>query len=227
MKKNYLLLLLITTLIISSCKKDESSVSLSTNVDKIDVSSSNYYKVGTVLDSTKKSIVHVDKFKLDYVSFPPEANDPTLHPNAASFNYKIATEVARSENGLYSVFFQADGNLVLYKRSSANGPIGAALWATNYYLPHADPSNSNVPPVTTFQTDGNIICRGLTNNIYWTSGYTSGPSAIWILQDDGNFVGYSNFIKGSTFIITGSPFASTATDGGKFSKFFGRMAKIG
>ncbi len=219
MKKIYLLLGLLSIAIIS-CKKDTVDI----NSANGDAQTTNYYKIGTKLDIIGKNIINPGNFTTSYVWFPPEAPNPLNHPDLALNDYKLDTEIARSTNGLYSLFFQTDGNLVLYKRSSPNGDIiwSPALWATNKYLPYSVPSNTNVIPITTFQIDGNIICKGSTSNVYWASNITTN-NAIWVLQTDGNLVGYNSTGHG---VISGPPFAATFTDGGRVSNNFGKMGKV-
>lgn len=121
----------------------------------------------------------------------------------------------------------------MYKRITANGDLGTALWATNQYEASPLPSDQwgSYPwALTVFQGYGNILCENTSGTIYWASNITaSSTNAIWILQDDGNFVGYTSWTRNSNgvLVITGSAFAATGTDGGKSSKFFGKMGKVG
>lgn len=93
--------------------------------------------------------------------------------------------VCISNNGVYSLVLQTDGNLVLYKGSTS-------LWTSGT-------QNSSVR-VLTFETfDPNrgtmMLKSNGGNQIYWNANVQFVPGAsvswYWILQDDGNFVRYS------------------------------------
>lgn len=154
-----------------------------------------------------------------YAIVPPFAG---TFQQVARGTYAKNSEVARSMNGLYSLIYQSDGNLVLYKLSYANGPLSSAIWATNSYYTQAG-GQAN------FQwNDGNIALyksNGSGGTVaYWSGGALSGSiNAIWILQDDGNFVGFRSWSVSHPNITGSNPYAATATDGGKKSNFFGRL----
>ena len=90
------------------------------------------------------------------------------------------TQELRSDNGLYVLTMQGDGNLVLY------GPDGRARFATATF--GGDDS------VAVLQTDGNLVVYDGGRAI-WATG-THRPvrapvdSFAAVLQDDGNFVLY-------------------------------------
>lgn len=231
MKKNYYLIMLLLAVVMGSCKKEGSNT---TSTDT-DARSNSFYKIGTVLKFPDSNLVNSNGFKISYLARFPGVYTPGTsgtQGGALGSYTKANYEVARSINGLYSVFFQGDGNLVLYKRSSPNGPvIFDALWATNAYdsslYTGSDPWNVH-PATVQFQDDGNIVCRTPNNNVYWASNLTSGPKPIWIIQDDGNFVGYSNVsinVANNTFTIQGGAFGATFTDGGRKSNNFGGMGR--
>lgn len=122
-------------------------------------------------------------------------------------------------------FFTVDNNKVIYY------PNGSNILVHNQYR-------------LTFQTDRNLVLYNNTSPI-WSSGinnadriefwpggsayqflshylvwdglvFGGGPNTIWVLQNDGNFVGYDGYnIQGQTVVVTGRPFAATGTAGGK------------
>lgn len=125
---------------------------------------------------------------------------PGYFYNATYGNVLICT----SNNGLYTLVMQQDGNLVLYKGGTT------ALWSTN------TDGISNVREAR-FKADGTItVCIVQSVSPWWESGYPLylGTPFHWILQDDGNFVRYSG---------TSNWAVSTGTQGGKKSRNPGRI----
>lgn len=86
-----------------------------------------------------------------------------------------------STNNKYSLEYQTDGNLVIYKSTGAGKQ---ALWA----------SNTNNKPAwrCVMQEDGNLVVYGSQNNALWASGVYGSQYAgsKLIMQDDGNLVIY-------------------------------------
>jgi len=233
-KKLYLAALIVIAM--SSCKKDNSDAIVKLN--EIKTEPSGYYKLGTVLSPTDGSIVlNTNDSKISYISRIPYVyigtGTGTYCDGALGTYTKKMGEIARSRNGLFSVIYQADGNLVLYKRESPSGNIiPDALWATNAYeLSPVIPVGWGLPAaVTVFQDDGNIVCKSDLGDIYWASNKLPGTGTrpIWILQNDGNFVGYRNWTSDTNgIVITGTPFAATFTDGGRKSSVFGKVGNAG
>ncbi len=224
--KKLILTVAISATLFASCEKKEDVVNEVSRTQK-----ETFLKPGTVLEPSKSvrnsiSYSHSNG-KVSWTIFPPYASQ---FPQVAKGIYAKGEEVARSANGMYALIYQPDGNLVLYKLAYANGPTTLpALWATNAYnsQPTYDTFLGTLRVKVEFHNDGNIICRDYYNNIYWTSSYTSSPNPIWILQDDGNFVGYKDYIVSGNGSITttGASFASTATDGGRVSNYFGTIKK--
>jgi hypothetical protein len=113
-------------------------------------------------------------------------------PSFLSGVYTAPARIAVSNNGLYSVEYQGDGNLVVYKLNTAFGTISKALWATNKY-------NMNISRVT-FDSGGDIYVQrhewiNGSFTMLWASGtgghnFSGNTTGMWIIQDDGNFVGY-------------------------------------
>jgi len=116
-------------------------------------------------------------------------------------------------NGPYKLDFQGDYNLVLYNGTT---PIWASGIGTG--------GNR-----LEFWTGGQIY-RFAGTYLTWNSGSaTLGNPFIWVLQDDGNFVGYDGYtvepgpLLNPDIYVTGQPFAATGTAGGKKSKHSGTL----
>ena len=90
--------------------------------------------------------------------------------------WNIGTSVLRSCSGKFTLIYQNDGNLVLYKNT--NKPI----WATM--------TNGKSSNLLTFQTDGNLVIYNYNNPIWGAQCHNKGGRYI-ILQDDGNLVVYT------------------------------------
>lgn len=80
-----------------------------------------------------------------------------------------------SQNGLFQLLMQQDGNLVLYRQD------GLALWQSGTA---GQPSQYAL-----MQTDGNFVIYGPFGAI-WQSGTVGYPGAGLLMQDDGNLVIY-------------------------------------
>jgi hypothetical protein len=82
-----------------------------------------------------------------------------------------------SNNGLFTLVMQGDGNLVLYRTDNRSAP-----WASNTW---GSPANRAV-----MQGDGNFVVYGPDGHPYWNSGTAGYPGACVVVQDDGNLVVY-------------------------------------
>jgi hypothetical protein len=93
-------------------------------------------------------------------------------------------DILRSPNGLYGLFMQADGNLVLY---SGVPSVATAVWATNTWaLPTwLRPNRADM------QGDGNFVLYNNANFASWSSGTAGNPGARLAMQDDRNLVIYT------------------------------------
>lgn len=80
------------------------------------------------------------------------------------------------DNGLITLVFQDDGNLVLYKKN------GAALWASG--------SNGKGGARVDFQGDGNLVIYNAANKAVWDSGSHNKGVTTLVAQTDGNLVMY-------------------------------------
>jgi MIR domain len=103
----------------------------------------------------------------------------TLNPGGSlSVNQEL-----RSNNGLYVLIMQGDGNLVLYE--GVMTPPRRAVWSTNTW---------NLPPErrpnrAAMQQDGNFVLYS-TTGAEWASGTWTFPGSRLVLQDDRNLVIY-------------------------------------
>lgn len=85
-----------------------------------------------------------------------------------------------SNNRIYQVAFQSDGNLVLYKNYP--GAPSRALWASGT---NGHPSDSCV-----MQGDGNLVLYDPGSHAIWAAGTYGHPGSRLVVQDDGNLVIY-------------------------------------
>jgi len=87
-----------------------------------------------------------------------------------------------SQNGLYKLTMQGDGNLVIYEHMV--GPI----WASNTgKIGRNQPYRANF-----FQTEGNFVIWDGVNKALWQTATAYKGGVIMTLQDDGNFVMRNN-----------------------------------
>lgn len=84
----------------------------------------------------------------------------------------------QSDNGLYALTMQSDGNVVL--RNSASAP----LWRTG------TGGGQFVPADFIMQTDGNLVLYDTSGQYRWASKTQGNPGAFLNVQDDGNVVVY-------------------------------------
>ena len=96
----------------------------------------------------------------------------------------------QSGDGRFSLFYQRDGNLVLYRSD------GRPLWASQ--------TSGRSAGRTVMQMDGNLVVYDAGGTPVWASG-TNGYGGAWLLvQDDGNMVIYSG---------SGAPLWASGTNG--------------
>lgn len=129
----------------------------------------NGYSVGDnyVLSSTDKAFIE------QMYPFPP-SNKYILYGG----EQLLHNQALKSQNGVYTLLMQGDGNLVLYKYGSI------PLWS----------SNTAGTPATkcVMQTDGHLVLYDDSWNYYWYSGTYGYYGAFLAMQDDGNVVIYQN-----------------------------------
>lgn len=82
----------------------------------------------------------------------------------------------QSSNGLYTLQYQPDGNLVLYSG------VSTPQWSSG--------TNGQAAGYAVMQTDGNFAIYGADNGFQWNTGTTTAGSWI-VLQADGNLVVYA------------------------------------
>jgi hypothetical protein len=84
----------------------------------------------------------------------------------------------KSDNGLYTLTMQSDGNVVLYNN------VQKPLWWTNTGGGLIDPRDFIM------QTDGNLVLYDTSGQARWNSKTQGNPGAFLNVQDDGNLVVY-------------------------------------
>jgi subtilisin family serine protease len=82
----------------------------------------------------------------------------------------------RSQNGLYTLIMQGDGNLVLYNQA------GQPLWHTN--------THGNPGAFAIFQTDGNFVVYTSGGRALWHTNTHGTAASIFVVQNDSNIVIY-------------------------------------
>ena len=80
-----------------------------------------------------------------------------------------------SPDGQYSLVYQGDGNLVLYRGATP-------LWASG--------TDGTAPGVCIMQTDGNLVIYAPAGEPIWASDTAHAPGSRLVVQDDGNVVIY-------------------------------------
>ncbi len=106
------------------------------------------------------------------------------------------------ERGIFSLWKQTDGNVVLYDGVDSIGddtditgqppPANFALWAT-----HTGPGQFT-PSGLIMQTDGNLVLYDTSGQPHWASQTEGNPGAYLNMQDDGNAVIYRAGSTGQT-----------------------------
>lgn len=94
-----------------------------------------------------------------------------------------------SPSGVYTLIFQGDGNLVLYKSGQTK-----AVWASGSTLCSPTPYS---PLYTRFQPDGNLVVYSSIANTptaQWDTNTQNHPDAVLKVQDDGNVVIYTGTV---------------------------------
>lgn len=114
-----------------------------------------------------------------------------------------------SLNGQYTLFFQEDGNLVLYRNWD-----GRALWDSGTYGRSAE--------VCTMQGDGNMVIYDLDGQYVWDTATYGNSGSRLVVQDDGNVVIYrpdntpiwaTNTVQPTDLAATGEWIVQAATLG--------------
>ncbi|MFL6624019.1 MAG: hypothetical protein ACJ8J7_01450 [Sulfurifustaceae bacterium] len=90
----------------------------------------------------------------------------TLGPNEQLFSDQYLT----SSDGYFTLYYQADGNLVLYDG------VGNARWATMTF---------SAPGAVTMQGDGNLVVTDASGNAVYASGTAGNPGAVATVTIEG------------------------------------------
>lgn len=85
-----------------------------------------------------------------------------------------------SVTGRYTLVYQSDGNLVLYRNRP--GQEWRALWASNSA---GRPAGNCI-----MQGDGNLVIYGPAGEYIWDTATDGNPGSRLVVQDDGNVVIY-------------------------------------
>jgi hypothetical protein len=81
-----------------------------------------------------------------------------------------------STDGQYTLRYQSDGNLVLYRSD------GFPMW-------HANRSGTS-PGMAVMQDDGNLVIYDASNQAVWASNTSGNPGAYFAIQNNGRPVVY-------------------------------------
>ncbi|WP_083488607.1 M12 family metallopeptidase [Pedobacter borealis] len=126
----------------------------------------------------------------------PTVAKTLIYPNDTTPILTVGSSIY-SPNQQYRITLQTDGNVVIYKKTSATTEQG--IWSTR--TQNSQPK----PQALFFQTDANLVLY-LGNNINTSSIWSSqrythlgfnltGDNAVYALQDDGNFVFYWKYTE--------------------------------
>lgn len=102
---------------------------------------------------------------------PPGDCDPWLEQDEVLF----ANDNIRSCNGLYTLWMQGDGNVVLYEEAT-----GRPLWNSR--------TVGTLDPVLVMQSDGNFVLYDSAGTPAWHVGTHGNEGAAMRVTDDGNLV---------------------------------------
>jgi hypothetical protein len=203
-KHTFAIAVLSGSIAFTGCRKEETTEVIPTIAAT--AAGPTYLPVGTVLEGSAKGAKNAAS-----TSNIPVSSVATLGYSSYYGNVMVVV----SPNNQYRVYMQNDGNMVLYKYTSTPA---SAIWATNT-------GNTSARDVY-FGNNGNIALFSVQGYEIWNAGSgQAGPDRAWVLQDDGNFVGYpvDYSVIGNNYTITGAPFADTGTWGGQKSKYFGKV----
>lgn len=182
------------------------------------IKSGSIYLQMTVYEGDTQGAIVQSVTSVPIYSAPPSGgnnvfpvNDPRYIKPGRLYNAGVGTIAV---NGTYHLDFQTDGNLVLYKDGYY------VLWA-------ADISNSQGATLE-FRTDGLVRIFNNQGKLLWTANpkvTNAFPNCYWVLQADGNFVGYESYRTAADGTITsyGSIIGSTDTQGGNRSNRYATL----
>jgi hypothetical protein len=135
-----------------------------------------------------------------------DENKTKLFPSVAT-PALIFGQTISSPNGTYTLTFQADGNVVLYKNGTT------ALWSTR--------TQGTGAASLFFKTDGNLAVFNSSGTAVWASNRNNNISNLdnnyfYALQNDGNFVFYYTYMS-QTGVKMFYSLGTTNTGGGVVS----------
>lgn len=103
----------------------------------------------------------------------PVRNNKAWNTNG-NLTWNPGETVLQSNNGLYTLVFQTDGNLVLYRYADE------VVWASG--------TDNKGAEGFRFQTDGNLVIYGKNNSLVWASNSHNKGGQTLVLEDNGEFV---------------------------------------
>jgi hypothetical protein len=125
-----------------------------------------------VEDDGYAAVYGPDGSRLWYTHTGPPAAGDTMQPG------EMLDPSIESANGLYTLVYQSDGNLVLYRNGSTN-----ALWASG--------TDGSSRGSAIMQIDGNFVVYDQSGNAVFAAGTNGNPGSRLVVQDDGNVVIYT------------------------------------
>jgi len=125
-----------------------------------------------VEDDGYAAVYSPDGTRLWYTHTGPPATGDTMQAG------EMLDPSIESANGLYTLIYQSDGNLVLYPNGSTN-----ALWASG--------TNGSSRGSAIMQTDGNFVVYDQSGNAVFAAGTDGNPGSRLVVQNDGNVVIYA------------------------------------
>ncbi len=106
---------------------------------------------------------------------PPDVPPPSVADTLHADQSLAPNAHIESNDGRYRLFYQGDGNVVLY------GPGDAVRWASD---------RMHTPGVLVMQADGNLVAYDAGGHPAWDSQTAGHPGSRLLLQSDGNLVIY-------------------------------------
>jgi hypothetical protein len=139
-----------------------------------------------ILNWTGSPYTTIGETSADYRSFTNSIRDfvQRFLPVASlpSNGYLYPEESVTSIDGRFALYYQGDGNLVLYNIQASPWQ---ALWASN--------TAGTSAGFTAMQGDGNLVVYDALGNYVWASDTWGNPGAFLVVQGDGNLVIYADY----------------------------------
>jgi hypothetical protein len=148
----------------------------------------------------------------------PDAQQSTIRPGEVL----RGDAAVSSASGRYTLTYQADGNLVVYRNPERSGLDRTALWATH--------TMSSTLGATVMQPDGNLVVFDRLNRPVYSSRTGGNPGARLIVQDDGNVVIYRADGRAiwatDTVQVTSDPTAPSSRTYYRIETFAGKVLDV-